>query len=248
MKKLKMVADRRKGRNETRIALYFDRGGLVHKGALVLYYEKLNKLGEWEEAEKLGIISNGKLADNPSAINYILNMDGSGIIDNNNSDLNLKNFTDFRKAEERDFPKEEKDSQKEGNNKGRNEMEEETNEDVKADINQLINIRNTIEEHKKMRDILYKKIEGKRTNKATLAKQAVKDHIMFLGYFGVTENRHDLYIDHRRAWDAIECLIKDFVVLMANSTCPENEERRTNYYIEKLNNMISKMADGILKS
>ena len=126
-------------------------------------------------------------------------------------------------------------------------MKEETNEDLQADVNQLINIRNTIGEHEKMGNALYKKIEGKRTNKATLAKQAVKDHIRYLGYFGVIENRHDLYIDYIDAWDAIESLIRDFVVFIGKTNKLSGEEVRVNHFIDRLNNVISKIADETLK-
>ena len=242
MKELKMVADGRDRTKDTRIAMYLE------KRSLVFYKESLNKkLGEWEETKWIGNISNGELADDPSEVNYILNMsplDRSVSI--------FRGFTDFRKAEEKDFPeeepKEEKDSQKDGNNKGGKKMEEETNEDLKADINQLNNIENTIKEYKEKAEILNKRIEERRTNRAILAKEAIKKHIYYLGYFGVTNNHHEINNFHRDVWDTIESLIKDFVVLMVKTTTLSNEENRIKFYIERLNKMISKMADEILKS
>ena len=272
MKELKMVADGRDWKKDTRIAMYLEKNIIVEGGVLVFYKEDFNKqLGEWGGAKRIAHASYGRLADDPSAVNNFIKTHYYGA-----------GFADFRKAEERDLPKEEpkeeKDSQKDGNNKGRNEMEEEeyynemeyykgmeeeyykgmeeeyykgmeeeTNEDVKADINELNNIENTIKEYKEKAGILYKRIKEKRGNRAVLAEQAIKNNIRYLGYFGVTENRHNLSIYHHEAWDSIECLIWEFVVFMVKNTKLDNEENMIKYYIEKLNNMISRMADEILK-
>ena len=105
VKELKMVANGRCRTEDTRIAVYL-KGGL-----LVFYKESLNKkLGEWEETKELGSIGNGELADDPSAINYILTRSRNlkfRYMSSRDSSLSIfSGFTDFRKAEEKDFPKE----------------------------------------------------------------------------------------------------------------------------------------------